>query len=146
MPTIEEVALELAVFKLVDHSIDKGTYDLTFKTRTTNGFESTTVVASNNPDYHKIVSLIVMKAYDHSTNNVSTSQARTTKSNQGGTSTCSLPKESAIIVYDREFNDYTHNGDLIIDLNMFIAKCLELKMPINIKELSWYIFQSLSKQ
>ena len=52
MPTIEEVALELAVFKLVDHSIDKDTYDLRFTTTTTNGFESTTVVASNNPDYH----------------------------------------------------------------------------------------------
>ena len=37
MPTIEEVALELAVFKLVDHSIDKDTYDLRFTTTTTNG-------------------------------------------------------------------------------------------------------------
>ena len=136
MPTIEEVALELAVFTLVDHSIDKDTYDLRFTTTTTNGFESTTIVDSNNPDYHKIVSLIARKAYDHSTDNVSTSQARTTTSNQGGASTCSLPKESAIIVYDREFNDYTHNGDLIIDLELFIAKCLELKMPITIKELS----------
>ena len=136
MPTIEEVALELAVFTLVDHSIDKDTYDLRFTTTTTNGFESTTIVASNNPDYHKIVSLIARKAYDHSTDNVSTSQARTTTSNQGGASTCSILKEPTIIVYDREFNDYTHNGDLIIDLNMFIAKCLELKVPINIKELS----------
>ena len=136
MPTIEEVALELAVFKLVDHSIDKDTYDLTFTTTTTNGFESTTIVAYNNPDYHKIVSLIARKAYDHSTDNVSTSQARTTTSNQGGASTYSLPKEYAIIVYDREFNDYTHNGDLIIDLELFIAKCLELKMNITIKELS----------
>ena len=136
MPTIEEVALELAVFKLVDHSIDKDTYDLTFKTRTTNGFESTTtIVYSNNPDYHKIVSLIARKAYDHSTDNVSTSQARTTTSNQGGTSTCSILEEPAIIIYDRMFKAYTHNGDLIIDLNMFIAKCLEHKVPINIKEL-----------
>ena len=130
MPTIEEVALELAVFKLVDHSIDKDTYDLTFTTTTTNGFESTTVVVSNNPDYHKIVSLIARKSYDTATNNVSTSQARTTTSNQGGASTYSLPKESAIIVYDREFNDYTHEGDLITDLELFIAKCLELKMNI----------------
>ena len=135
MQTLEEVALELAVFTLVDHSIDKDTYDLRFTTRTTNGFESTTIVDSNNPDYHKIVSLIARKAYDHSTDNVSTSQARTTTSNQGGASTCSLPKEHAIIVYDREFNDYTHNGDLIIDLELFIAKCLELKMNITIKEL-----------
>ena len=135
MPTIEEVALELAVFKLVDHSIDKDTYDLTFKTRTTNGFESTTVVVSNNPDYHKIVSLIARKSYDTATNNVSTSQARTTTSNQGCTSTCSILKEPTIIVYDRLFNDYTHNGDLITDLNMFIAKCLELKMNLTIKEL-----------
>ena len=135
MQTIEEVALELAVFTLVDHSIDKDTYDLRFTTKTTNGFESTTIVDSNNPDYHKIVSLIARKAYDTATNNVSTSQARTTTSNQGGASTCSLPKESAIIVYDRLFNDYTHNGDLIIDLELFIAKCLELKMNITIKEL-----------
>ena len=136
MPTIEEVALELAVFKLVDHSIDKDTYDLTFTTTTTNGFESTTIVDSNNPDYHKIVSLIARKAYDTTTDNVPANKAGTTTSNQGGASTCSLPKESAIIVYDREFNDYTHNGDLIIDLELFIAKCLELKMNITIKELS----------
>ena len=135
MPTIEEVALELAVFKLVDHSIDKDTYDLRFTTTTTNGFESTTIVDSNNPDYHKIVSLIARKSYDTVTNNVSTSQARTTTSNQGGASTCSISKEPTIIVYDREFNDYTHKGDLITDLNMFIAKCLELNSTITIKEL-----------
>ena len=135
MPTIEEVALELAVFTLVDHSIDKDTYDLTFKTRTTNGFENTTVVDSNNPDYHDIVSLIARKAYDHSTDNASTSQAKTAKSNQGGASTYSILKEPTTIVYDRVFNDYTHNGDLIIDLNMFIAKCLELNNTITIKEL-----------
>ena len=63
MLTVEEVALELAVFTLVDHSIDKDTYDLTFKTRTTNGFENTTVVDSNNQDYHRIVSLVARKAY-----------------------------------------------------------------------------------
>ena len=82
MQTIEDIALELAVFTLVDYSIDKDTYDLTFTTTTTNGFESTTIVDSNNPDYHNIVSLIARKAYDHSTDNVSTSQARTTTSNQ----------------------------------------------------------------
>ena len=135
MQTIEDIALELAVFTLVDHSIDKDTYDLRFTTTTTNGFESTTVVASNNPDYHKIVSLIARKSYDTATNNVSTSQARTTTSNQGGASTCSILEEPAIIIYDRLFKAYTHNDDLIIDLNMFIAKCLELKMPITIKEL-----------
>ena len=63
MPTIEEVALELAVFKLVDHSIDKDTYDLTITTRTTNDFENTTRVSSDNPDYYKIVSLVARKAY-----------------------------------------------------------------------------------
>ena len=103
MPTIEEVALELAVFKLVDHSIDKDTYDLRFTTTTTNGFESITIVDSNNPDYHKIVSLIARKAYDHSTDNVTANKARTTTSNQVGASTCSLPKESAIIVHYRKF-------------------------------------------
>ena len=135
MLTAEDVALELDVFTLVDHSIDKDTYDLIFTTRTTNGFEDTTIVSSKNPDYHKIVSLIARKAYDHSANNVSTSQARTTTQNQGGASTHNLPKEPVIIVYDRLFNDYTHNGDLIIDLNMFIAKCLELNNTITIKEL-----------
>ena len=136
MQTIEGIALELAVFTLVDHSIDKDTHNLTFTTTTTNGFESTTTVDSNNPDYHKIVSLIARKAYDHSTDNVSTSQARTTTSNQGGTSTCSILKEPTIIVYDRLFKAYTHNGDLIIDLELFIAKCLELNSTITIKELS----------
>ena len=135
MLSIADAELELEVFRLVDHSIDKDTYDLIFTTRTTNGFEATHIVDSNNPDYHKIVSLIARKSYDTATNNVSTSQARTTTSNQGGASTYSLPKEYAIIVYDREFNAYTHNGDLIIDLNMFIAKCLELNNTITIKEL-----------
>ena len=137
MLSIADAELELEVFRLVDHSIDKDTYDLSFTTRTTNGFESTHIVDSNNPDYRQIVALIARKAYDHSTDNVSTSQARTTTSNQGGASTYSLPKEYAIIVYDREFNDYTQNGDLITDLNMFIAKCLELNstITITIKEL-----------
>ena len=63
MLTVEEVALELAVFTLVDHSIDKDTYDLTITTRTTNDFENTTRVSSDNPDYHKIVSLVARKAY-----------------------------------------------------------------------------------
>ena len=136
MQTIEDIALELAVFNLVDHSIDKDTYNLTFTTTTTNGFESTTIVDSNNPDYHKIVSLIARKAYDHSTDNVSTSQARTTTSNQGGNSTCSILKEPVIIIYDRAFNDYTHDGGIIYDLEKFLAICLEHKKPITIKELS----------
>lgn len=135
MLTVEEVALELAVFNLVDHSIDKDTYDLTFKTRTTNGFENTTIVDSNNPDYHKIVSLIARKAYDHITNNVPVIQTGETTTNQGGASTCSIFKEHVIIVYDRLFNDYTHNGDLITDLNMFIAKCLELNYEIEIRSM-----------
>ena len=135
MQTVEDVALELAVFTLVDHSIDKDTYDLVFTTRTTNGFENTNIVDSNNPDYHKIVSLIARKYNDTASNNVSTSQAKTTKSNQGGASTYSILKEPTTIIYDRTFNAYTHNGDLIIDLNMFIAKCLELNKAITIKEL-----------
>ena len=135
MLSIAEAELELAVFKLVGYSIDKDTDNLIFTTTTANGFESTTVVASNNPDYHKIVSLIARKSYDHSTDNVSTSQARTTTTDKGGDSTCSLLKEPTIIVYDRLFNYYTHNGDLITDLNMFIAKCLELNSTITIKEL-----------
>ena len=136
MPTIEEVELELAVFKLAGYSIDRDTDNLVFTTRTTNGFEDTTIVSSNNPDYHKIVSLIARKSYDTTTDNVPANKAGTTTSNQGGASTCSISKEPTIIVYDREFNDYTHNGDLITDLNMFIAKCLELKVSITIKELS----------
>ena len=136
MPTIEDVDLELAVFTLVDHSIDKDTYDLVFTTTTTNGFESTTVVASNNPDYRQIVALIARKAYDHSTDNVSAYSAGETTTDKGGASTCSLLEEPVTIVYDREFNDYSHNGYVIGNLELFIAKCLELKMNITIKELS----------
>ena len=136
MPTIEEVDLELAVFTLVDHSIDKDTYDLRFTTKTTNGFESTHIVDSNNPDYRQIVALIARKAYDHSTDNVSAYSAGETTTDKGGASTCSLLEEPVTIVYDREFNDYSHNGYVIGKLELFIAKCLELKMPITIKELS----------
>ena len=135
MLTAEDIALELEVFTLVDHSIDKDTYDLIFTTRTTNGFEDTTIVSSNNPDYHKIVSLIARKYHDHVTNNIPVIKTGETTQNQGGASAHNLPKEPVIIVYDRTFNDYTHNGDLIIDLNMFIAKCLELNNTITIKEL-----------
>ena len=135
MLTAEDVALELAVFTLVDHSIDKGTYDLTFKTRTTNGFENITIISSNNPDYHRIVSLIARKYHDHVTNNVPVIQTGETTQNQGGASAHNLPKEPTIIVYDRVFNEYTHNGDLIIDLNMFIAKCLELNYEIEIRSM-----------
>ena len=135
MLTIEDVALELSVFTLVDHSIDKDTYDLVFTTRTTNGFENTNIVDSNNPDYHKIVSLIARKAYDHSANNIPVIKTGETTQNKGGASTCSLPEEPVTIVYDRTFDDYTHNGDLVSDLNKFIAKCLELGNTITIKEL-----------
>ena len=135
MLSIAEAELELAVFKLVGYSIDKDTDNLIFTTTTANGFESTTVVASNNPDYRQIVALIARKSYDTATNNVSTSQARTTTSNQGGASTCSLLEEPVTIVYDRGFNDYSHNGYVIGNLELFIAKCLELKMNITIKEL-----------
>ena len=73
MLTAEDVALELAVFELVDHSIDKDTYDLTITTRTTNGFESITIIASNNPDYHSIISLVARKAYVWYSDSVSNS-------------------------------------------------------------------------
>ena len=132
MLSIAEAEIELAVFKLVGYSIDKDTDNLIFTTTTTSGFESTHIVASNNPDYRQIVALIARKSYD----TVSTSQARTTKSNKGGEDTDTLPEDNdAIIVYDREFNDYTHNGYVIGNLELFIAKCLELKMNITIKEL-----------
>ena len=136
MQTIEDIALELAVFNLVDHSIDKDTYDLTFTTTTTNGFESTTVVASNNPDYHKIVSLIARKSYDTTTDNVPANKAGKVISNKGGNSSCNISQEPVIIIYDRAFNDYTHDGGLIYDLEKFLAICLEHKKPIIIKELS----------
>ena len=90
MLSIADAELELEVFRLVDHSIDKDTYDLIFTTRTTNGFESINIVDSNNPDYHKIVSLIARKAYDRSTYNVTANKAITTTSNQGGASACSF--------------------------------------------------------
>ena len=136
MPTIEEVDLELAVFTLVDHSIDKDTYDLRFTTKTTNGFESTHIVDSNNPDYRQIVALIARKASnDTFSNHVPAYSAGETTTDKGGASTCSLLEEPVTIVYDREFNDYSHNGYVIGKLELFIAKCLELKMPITIKEL-----------
>ena len=135
MLTAEDVALELEVFRLVDHSIDKDTYDLIFTTRTTNGFENTTRVSSNNQDYHKIVSLIARKYNDTASDNVPVIKTGETTQNKGGASTCSIFKEPVVIVYDRLFNDYTHNGDLIIDLNMFIAKCLELNYKIEIRSM-----------
>lgn len=136
MQTIEDIALELAVFNLVDHSIDKDTHDLTFTTTTTNGFESTTIVDSNNPDYHKIVSLIARKSHDTVTNNVSANKAGKVISNKGGNSSYNISQEPVIIIYDRAFNDYTHDGGLIYDLEKFLAICLEHKKPITIKELS----------
>ena len=68
--SIEDVALELAVFKLVDHSISKDTHDLTFITRTSNGFEDINIISSNNPDYNKIVSLVARKYNESLSNNV----------------------------------------------------------------------------
>ena len=135
MLSLAEAELELAVFELVDHSIDKDTHDLIFTTRTTNGFENTTRVSSNNQDYHKIVSLIARKYNDTASDNVPVIKTGETTQNKGGASACSLPKEPVTIVYDRLFNDYTHNGDLIIDLNMFIAKCLELNYEIEIRSM-----------
>ena len=136
MLSIADAELELEVFRLVDHSIDKDTYDLIFTTRTTNGFEATHIVDSNNPDYRQIVALIARKASnDTTTDNVPANKVGTTTSNQGGASTCSLFEEPVTIVYDREFNDYSHNGYVIGKLEVFIAKCLELKMRLTIKEL-----------
>ena len=137
MLSIAEAEIELAVFKLVGYSIDRDTDNLVFTTRTTSGFESTHIVASNNPDYRQIVALIARKATnDHSTDNVSAYSAGETTTDKGGASTCSLLEEPVTIVYDREFNDYSHNGYVIGNLELFIAKCLELKMNLNIKELS----------
>ena len=136
MLSIADAELELAVFRLVDHSIDKDTYDLRFTTTTTNGFESTTVVASNNPDYRQIVALIARKSYDTVSNCIPAYSAGEATTNKGGEDTDTLLEDNdAIIVYDRVFNDYTHNGYVIGNLELFIAKCLELKMPITIKEL-----------
>ena len=135
MPTIEEVDLELAVFTLVDHSIDKDTYDLRFTTKTTNGFESTHIVDSNNPDYRQIVALIARKSYDTVSNCIPAYSAGEATTNKGGDSSCTLSEDDVTIVYDREFNDYSHNGYVIGKLELFIAKCLELKMNITIKEL-----------
>ena len=136
MLSIADAELELEVFRLVDHSIDKDTYDLIFTTCTTNGFEATHIVDSNNPDYRQIVALIARKAYDHSTDNVSAYSAGETTTNKGGEDTDTLPEDNdVIIVYDRVFNDYTHNGYVIGNLELFIAKCLELKMNLIIKEL-----------
>ena len=135
MLTAEDVALELEVFRLVYHSIDKDTYDLIFTTRTTNGFEDTTIVSSNNPDYHKIVSLIARKYNDTASDNVPAYSTGKTTSNQGGEDTDSILENDVVIVYDRTFDDYSHNGYVIGKLEVFIAKCLELKMNIIIKEL-----------
>lgn len=136
MLSIAEAELELAVFKLVGYSIDRDTDNLVFTTKTASGFEDTNIIFPDNPDYRAIVALIARKASnDTTTDNVPANKVGTTTSNQGGASTCSLLKEPTIIVYDRMFNDYTHNGDLIRDLNMFIAKCLEFNNTITIKEL-----------
>ena len=135
MLTAEDVALELEVFRLVDHSIDKDTYDLIFTTRTTNGFENTTRVYSNNPDYRMVIALVARKAYDHSANNVPAYSTGETTSNQGGEDTDSILENDVVIVYDRTFDDYSHNGNVIGKLEVFIAKCLELGNTITIKEL-----------
>ena len=137
MLSILEAELELAVFRLVDHSIDKDTYDLIFTTRTTNGFESTHIVDSNNPDYRQIVALIARKATnDTFSNHVPAYSTGETTTDKGGDSSCTLSEDDVTIVYDREFNDYSHNGYVIGKLEVFIAKCLELKMRLTIKELS----------
>ena len=136
MLSIADAELELAVFRLVDHSIDKDTYDLIFTTCTTNGFEATHIVDSNNPDYRQIVALIARKSYDTVSNRIPAYSAGETTTNKGGEDTDSVLENDVVIVYDRVFNDYTHNGYVIGNLELFIAKCLELKMNITIKELS----------
>ena len=136
MLSILEAELELAVFKLVSYSIDRDTDNLIFTTRTTSGFEDTSIIFPDNPDYRQIVALIARKAYDTFSNHVPAYSTGETTTDKGGDSTCSLLEEPVTIVYDREFNDYSHNGYVIGKLELFIAKCLELKMPITIKELS----------
>ena len=136
MLSIAEAEIELAVFKLVGYSIDRDTDNLVFTTRTTSGFESTHIVVSNNPDYRQIVALIARKSYDTVSNCIPAYSAGEATTNKGGEDTDTLPEDNdVIIVYDRVFNDYTHNGYVIGNLELFIAKCLELKMPITIKEL-----------
>ena len=135
MPTVEDIALELSVFKLVDHSIDRDTYDLVFKTRTTNGFEDTTIISSNNPDYHKIVALIARKYNDTLSDKLTPSTVAEITTNKGGTSTNSLPEEHAIIEYDSVFECYMHNGNTIRDLEKFIATCLKLNYKIEIRSM-----------
>ena len=136
MLSIAEAELELAVFKLVGYSIDRDTDNLVFTTKTVSGFEDTNIIFPDNPDYRAIVALIARKASnDTTTDNVPANKVGTTTSNQGGASTCSLFEEPVTIVYDREFNDYSHNGYVIGKLEVFIAKCLELKMRLTIKEL-----------
>ena len=136
MLSIAEAELELAVFKLVGYSIDRDTDNLVFTTKTASGFEDTNIIFPDNPDYRAIVALIARKASnDTTTDNVPANKVGTTTSNQGGASTCSLFEEPVTIVYDREFNDYSHNGYVIGKLEVFIAKCLELKMRLTIKEL-----------
>ena len=136
MLSIADAELELAVFRLVDHSIDKDTHDLTFTTTTTNGFEVTHIVDSNNPDYRQIVALIARKSYDPVSNRIPAYSAGEVTTNKGGEDTDSILENDVVIVYDRVFNDYSHNGYVIGKLEVFIAKCLELKMNITIKELS----------
>ena len=135
MLSIADAELELAVFRLVDHSIDKDTYDLIFTTCTTNGFEATHIVDSNNPDYRQIVALIARKSYDTVSNRIPAYSAGEATTNKGGEDTDSVLENDVVIVYDRVFNDYTHNGYVIGNLELFIAKCLELKMNLIIKEL-----------
>ena len=135
MLSIADAELELEVFRLVDHSIDKDTYDLIFTTCTTNGFESTHIVDSNNPDYRQIVALIARKAYDTVSNCIPAYSAGEATTNKGGEDTDSVLENDVVIVYDRVFNDYTHNGYVIGNLELFMAKCLELKMNLIIKEL-----------
>jgi len=136
MLSIAEAELELAVFKLVGYSIDRDTDNLVFTTKTVSGFEDTNIIFPDNPDYRAIVALIARKASnDTTTDNVPANKVGTTTSNQGGASTCSIFEEPVTIVYDREFNDYSHNGYVIGKLEVFIAKCLELKMRLTIKEL-----------
>ena len=135
MLSLAAAELELAVFRLIDHSIDKDTYDLIFTTRTTNGFEDTHIVSSNNPDYRQIVALIARKSYDTVSNCIPAYSAGEVTTNKGGEDTDSILENDVVIVYDRVFNDYSHNGYVIGKLEVFMAKCLELKMNIIIKEL-----------
>ena len=58
MLSYQDVQLELAVFKLVDHEIVRDTHDLIITTKSSVGFEDVLIVEASNPDYNNILGLV----------------------------------------------------------------------------------------